>query len=580
MSGYERLGVKAWGKEYCQKTIKGPRNSVTYSFPVEEATHLLLNGGILKVDLTQKQYNTRFLSKVGEDMDNGYANYICEKRTPIFNMYADLDILQQADEEDKIAQVLDDGSISPGLLLKQWLAEIQFVMLEIFSNSPEYKPKRKWMNLCGCQHADKCHHIFDRLSAVICMARPKRQVEKEGVFYSKIGVHVVWPFIQCEAPFAEHKIRKAWIQHFQKKFGLRPKHNIWEDIFDKSIYHQNGLRMVGSDKMEKCPSCKGRKSKTGVCDTGLCDGETGSYPENRVYRVVDVLDSYGNTSLTTLRMMTKNGPTEVEYSSIRSTSKKTTISSDTPMPTWFDPFFVLDEADVHKDRFQPTKIKKNMIRQQVETWAENKEGEELFYRTTNTTMMTKLDANDPCISVIQDWIRNENLPSRAILPEIYRHVDVVDVKRCVGKGDNPYYLVRIDSNFCMNVGREHSHNSVFFLINENGLYQKCFCVCDTTEGRVAGKCRDYKSQNYAMPDAVCKVLYPLIYQKNCLLDSCVNNIRNITDEETEELMPVLIATYDQLWEQYDSRRRAFELNKRLNGQKGETYGERFKSKRK
>ena len=33
----------------------------------------------------------------------------------------------------------------------------------------------------------------------------------------------------------------------------------WEDIIDETVYKQNGLRMLGSSKIEKCGFCKNKK---------------------------------------------------------------------------------------------------------------------------------------------------------------------------------------------------------------------------------------------------------------------------------------------------------------------------------
>jgi hypothetical protein len=577
MQPYENLGVKSWGREWLQKTTKDPKGNTIHNFPKEEATHLLLNGGVMKVPITK--YSSAFLEKVGKNLDDGYANYICEKRTHFFNMHTDLDILQKPDEEDQIVTVNNDNSVTPGPILKAWLFEIQNVMLQIYSKGAEFYPELRDPNMCGCT-VKKCEHKLDRLLAVVCMSRPKRQFEKDKCFYSKIGVHVIWPFIQCDANFAETRIRKAWIQHFQKKFGLRPSYNIWEDIFDLTVYRQNGLRMVGSDKIEKCISCKGKKSKTGICEAGLCDGKNGCYPERRIYRVVDVLNSQGVTSPSELKMIQRSGTTEVQYSSIRSAKNKPTINSAVDMPEWFDPFFALDEAETHKDRFEPNKAKKIVLRQQIDTLRENKEGEENFLKAVNAVKKVKLDPDDPCVIVIQQWIRDTKLIPTAVLPEVYRKTDIIDVKRCSGKDSIPYYLVRIDSCFCMNVGREHNKNGVFFLINKYGLYQKCFCTCETTEGRANGKCKDYKSQVFAIPDYVTRVLFPTIYEGLSQLDECNINYDDLPDDQMDELISNAILANDQRYEQLNSRNKSYQLNKLYKGDKFELFEKRFHSKRK
>jgi hypothetical protein len=68
------------------------------------------------------------------------------------------------------------------------------------------------------------------------------------------------------------------------------------------------------------------------------------------------------------------------------------------------------------------------------------------------------------------------------------------------------YIVFVDSKFCLNMNREHKSNNVYFVATKEGVSQKCFCMCKTTEGRKFGYCKDFKS--------TCKPLSPLL--KNVL----------------------------------------------------------------
>lgn len=60
-------------------------------------------------------------------------------------------------------------------------------------------------------------------------------------------------------------------------------------------------------------------------------------------------------------------------------------------------------------------------------------------------------------------------------------------------------MLRSTSHYCRNLGRAHRSNTVFFVVNRNGVSQKCFCRCETVEGREYGLCRDFESESFPLP---------------------------------------------------------------------------------
>lgn len=583
MKSHEEMGVKCWGRSFT--VVDGM-----------ESSHYLLNGGKLNVPMTDANnknvYAKDFVAKVGRDVDKGNKNFICELKTPIFRMHIDLDIYQPPEDEDKVVTYdITEGTVKPGPLLREWFTEIQRVMSDLYPSM--IKKRIIQREMCGCGPKEKCPHSFHALTAVVCMSPPKRGVVKEKVLFNKVGVHVIWPFIKCDAATALNIIRSAWVQHFQHKYGLRHKQNPWESVFDRSIFEKNGLRMVGSDKMEQCPSCKGKKSKSGLCQTGSCDG-SGRYPENRVYRVVDVLLTDGTSDVRTLPAVTSCGVNELMATYIRIPFTKATkqpngkwknvpvSGTEYTIPEWFDANFFLDDDDEtnqHKLRFDPTPAQKLAMRRNIEMMKENQEGETRFLQRTKVQNFERLSSNGECTTIIKDWITSKNLSPAEQIPECYQNADIIDVKRCVGSGEYPYYLVRINSCFCMNVGREHENNSVFFLINEQGLFQKCFCTCDTKEGRRDGRCRDYASTPFRMPEYVTKVLFPGLYLKHRLAEQCNIDTMYLDDEKTGEMMLLKMQELDQQYDQLNLRRKSYMLNPKHPNGRYERYEERFRSKR-
>jgi hypothetical protein len=71
-----------------------------------------------------------------------------------------------------------------------------------------------------------------------------------------------------------------------------------------------------------------------------------------------------------------------------------------------------------------------------------------------------------------------------------------------------YYLITVDSKYCQNLQGEHSNNQIYFVITNTGLFQKCFCRCNTIEKRKFGKCMDYTSYATRIPPCIFSKLFP------------------------------------------------------------------------
>jgi hypothetical protein len=63
-------------------------------------------------------------------------------------------------------------------------------------------------------------------------------------------------------------------------------------------------------------------------------------------------------------------------------------------------------------------------------------------------------------------------------------------------GKGAVYVLASDSKRCLNLvstknrGNHHS-NHVYFVLNETGLYQRCFCQCETAANRLDGPCKRF-----------------------------------------------------------------------------------------
>lgn len=75
---------------------------------------------------------------------------------------------------------------------------------------------------------------------------------------------------------------------------------------------------------------------------------------------------------------------------------------------------------------------------------------------------------------------------------------------------NNNFLVQTTSKYCENLGRSHSSNHVWFLIDhkDKTICQKCFCRCDTTEGRKHGYCKDFYGRKNQLTTKICEIIFP------------------------------------------------------------------------
>jgi len=70
---------------------------------------------------------------------------------------------------------------------------------------------------------------------------------------------------------------------------------------------------------------------------------------------------------------------------------------------------------------------------------------------------------------------------------------VNDIKRIFCSENNNVYIIWTKSKYCLNILRDHNSCGIYFKLNKDGICQKCFCKCDTMEGRKYGYCRDFSS---------------------------------------------------------------------------------------
>jgi len=70
------------------------------------------------------------------------------------------------------------------------------------------------------------------------------------------------------------------------------------------------------------------------------------------------------------------------------------------------------------------------------------------------------------------------------------------------------FMLRSTARYCFNLGRTHRTNNVYFVLTRRGVTQRCYCRCETDEGRKHGMCKDFVSQCWEVPRDVLAAFFP------------------------------------------------------------------------
>lgn len=464
-------GVRNWGRKWMiTKTLN----------TTNEMTHLMLDGGKLSIPPDEEEL---FIKKLAADNIKKVKNYIVELRTPIYKFLVDIDVFEE--------------SPKPYKEIREWIRIVLSVMREFYINY-----EKTTFSLCKTK--------VDLLTTVVCTTEPKMGAQKYGKTYSKVGVHIIFPWLRVNTDIAL-KLRSAFIQYFYNNVKDRLEgQNEWEDVFDHTVYTQNGLRMVGCAKIDRCSVCKPPfkfvKGKPLVCPNGECNG-VGKVDVGRVYKITDVLSGSGKERLDVLDELQHDEILAMKITSIRMLTE--TDPEPIVLPDWYDEK-VLEKAKSKgvDNRTRSVTVPRTTItsldKQQLELDTGYDTGDD-----TEILQRARINSSDSRRETIEAWFRDEEYIEWFLIPDVYRNAIIEDVLLIIPSGSPRYYVIRTNSRYCQNIEREHTSNGIYFVLNLTGLYQKCYCRCNTTEGRLSGlRCMDYHSKGVRVPDRLKEVLFP------------------------------------------------------------------------
>lgn len=370
-------------------------------------SHLLLNGG--NIFLPHEEYKN-FLKLYSRDIILGVKHYISEVRTPIFNLFFDVDYYDYHE--------LSLESI------KQLCRDIQYVISKFFEDQLDTYQRRLIVSVCD----------------------DTKKYEQNGKILLKTGLHLHWPSIQLDKSQA-FIIRSAILQYLENKNGVRGEGKLsWNEVIDESVFKGSGLRLIGTRKCSKCSDCKNKKPQKDNCITCTSLGKT---DDGRVYKFKFVLDGFNNEDMLLQKKFNNNFYELIKECSIRTNQEQPNISIIN-YPEWYEMNKYMPSKKGRKKKNNTENIKKNH--------SENfEEHSELKFRK-------KINPDDIRFQKLTDFLS-------LWLPKEYNQ-EFTDLYLCGDKED--FYVLNTKDHYCMNKKDEHSSNHIYYLITKEEIFQKCF----------------------------------------------------------------------------------------------------------
>lgn len=403
------------------------------------ATHLKLDGGSLCI----KDVNN-FHLLYANAVHRKESIYMVERKTePVFRMFFDIDAHLE------LTQLVD----------RDW-----------------YIKMCKYV--AGTLYELFCDNIQEPIRLIVSTADSKivRKYSKECCKY---GIHINVPDLHVTREMAL-RIRSAVVQKLNNNFP-KCKPTAWNNDIDESVYLQNGLRMMYSRKMRKCTcSIKDRDSCEHCLGVGKID-------EGRAYTPLMTIYTDFSTD-----EFVKDGTREqilcvVKDTCLRSELGIPNCEFNHASPNWFEDvnMFSSDSDLTHLTTQKHTHLSRSRLT----------EG----HSTVEARLKNKQDLTACDLASIHEWLHR--MVCKRTLPREYKNVYISSAFSFTTNNIRSHVICRLDSQFCMNIGREHVTNTVYLEVNlvTKQAFCKCYCRCDTLEGRraqVRGKvvrCRDYRS---------------------------------------------------------------------------------------
>ena len=376
-------------------------------------THLSMDGrGGGKFHVPFELMND-FYAAYGEELAKGRRLSYVEVNTAVYKLHFDVDFPEQVSDER--------------------LCEFCRVLCEAVA---EYYPQ-------------------ESLEAIACVTFDS-SMQRTGR-----GLHVVFPGVLVTSEISL-KIWPGVVSRCEERLDWCT--DLWETILDFSVLRENGsLRMVGSDKCQKCSNCQDVALMRKSCD--VCQA-SGKVYLDKVYWPWKV---FPETELSEKTMhYLENRAHAAKRCSIRSSAEK-------PSPGFVLPAGAPLEAAWQKGA---RALKRDFGKG----------------RLPSSGKQERLQLTREQEQVLTNSIReyDENFQSLSLLDVTRRRVDreIWDVCYVRVKGFN--------DRFCLNKGATHTSSQIYFEVSHKGLCQACFC--QKSDARKSGECcRKYRGLPKPLP---------------------------------------------------------------------------------
>lgn len=383
--------------------------------------------------------------------------FLVELRTPIFPFFMDLDIKSTA-------------PITAEYLHSTYLRVFQRVLVQFYSDNTD----KKTFQLL----------VLDAPTKQVPAPDPPADADADAdldcaanVTVFKSGFHLHWFNLYVTAERALI-LRRNIITALEEEIPVQWPSNPHEDAVDKCVYEKNGLRMFGSDKVDRCKHCR-----YGKVDGVMCPSCYGMFnkPSGRVYTLRCALD-YRNEFDQELLDQVYFDPTNVPanaladlqlcdraYNLVGKCSVRTT-KAETP-------------------GFAPPDCAIMTIKQDTKKQTQ----------VLNKNAFADVSCNPLVLEAITQLIRTQ-------VNARYAGLCLKDMMELKHKKKNRCYLVKIHQSegawYCQNVQRAHNSSTIYFTISENdGLRQRCYSK--------KNHCNTFASRPVRLPTPLQRNLFPV-----------------------------------------------------------------------
>jgi hypothetical protein len=351
---------------------------------------------------------------------------------------------------------------------------------DFLESQPEI-PTDTVVEICYYLHEVVEYYFLD-LEFIVLSAPVKTIVKPEQGKLYKSGYHFIWPELVVDIPTAH-----ALAQQFIKVLKSKIPGYTWDKIIDLQVY-TSGLRMIGSCKIVN------KKNQIQI--------ENRPYTYNFTYPLSEDTPTTEPTlqelcSLTSIRVLNSeqvqvfepSQPLVITAAEMVNATKKTKKTS-TPQK----------KANTVKRRLKrDLRLNETLEADQDDYWLYG-------------SIRTNLDKENGCeiIDLIIDYI------SQHVIQQWRKYIRAIDLvvfdpqKKC-------YVVQPKTGKYCLNLGRDHNSNRIYFEFYRSGMYQRCHCDCPDTDNRRTGKaCGKFVSQPFSLPFATVAQLFPEITFKKYL----------------------------------------------------------------